>query len=403
MGKLILSLFLAGMLWCSPAEANRRSALVINAALEALQKDNPQKALELLEGPLQTSSPNISAFLIAGNAYIELDKTKQALALYEKGLKIYPKDIKLLQNKAITLYYLEKYNEAGEMFLDVAKKQHSIVSKDRKADQAPEWYKTQYQAGICFYKAEKYGAAQRALLPLSKQNAYKEWLDVQQVLAHSYLAQEKWKQAEQVLTAYLAVNKQKKKIWILLAEVHIRQNKLKTAAATMQVAKTIAPPSVNECMRLARLYLQVNSPLLAADSINTCPKPLTVKQYDLLAIAQEKSGHINLASHSLTEALKKEKSAKRSLALGKLYYRHEEYKKAIQPLTIAAKNKKHSGLAHYLLGQCYLECGDEKVAEKMFVEASKNKRIRLNAKSALRLLKQKQKIREDKNALSKIN
>lgn len=360
----------------------------INSAFKALQEDKPQQALSLLTSVLEKTKPNISALLIAGNAHMQLDAPAKALKIYERGVKLYPDHVGIIQNKAIALYDLEKFRFAGDAFVRVATLQRKEKSKKskKKADSCPDWYKSRYQATACYYKAQKYGLALKTVLPLMPHSKYSEHTDTQKLLAHIYIAQEKWKKAIHELSSLVARYPESREFWMLLAEVNIRANKLKNGAAALQVAYKLKAPTKNEAMRLARIYLQVDAPLLASKSILSC-KHLTASEYDLLAVAYERAGEYSQAATALQKAINCKGTPKRFFELGKLFYRNQNYTEAIQPLRVASKKlKKKKGLSIYLLGQCFLNTAQNKQAKKMFMKAKKYRSVRSHATHALSLL-----------------
>lgn len=405
MYKLIVSCalcitFFAGQACFAAPRANP----AIHKAYKELQANHPKKALELLESTLASSRPNVSAMVIAGNAYMELEETPKALALYKRGTKLYPHDTHLLQNKAVALYYLEQFAEAGDCFHQLSDLQRTPKGKHQKksgnkAD--PSWYNSQYQAGVCYYKASDYNNALTMLTPLTVYPEYKAFCDTHRLIAHSYIAQKKWKEATAILASLLKTEVNNRDAWKLLAEVYIQRGKLKKGAAALQVAHSLKPATSGECMRLAKVYLQVNSPLLAVKSIKASPEPLTAKQLELLSIAQEKGGHLKRAAQAIEKAISLAPSPKRHFELAKIYFRNQQYSNAIPHFDKAAAKTKYKGLAYYFQGQCYLQLNQYDNAKKLFIKAKKYKKVRLSAASGMMLIQQKERIRNEEKALKK--
>lgn len=384
----------------SPAFAGRSDAVKINTALKALQEDKPAKALEILTHMLEQPKPEITALLIAGNAYMQLGENEKALALYQKGVTIFPNDIGLLQNKAIALYYLQRFSPAGDAFallskFQLAKAKEIKEEVEAKTGQAPAWYKSQYQAAVCYYKSEHYNKALTAVMPLLSYGKTSQSVDAKKLLAHIYIALEQWKKASVQLDILVATHSKDRSLWLLLANVNIRQNRLTKASSALQVAHCMQPPTRSECVRLAKLYLQVNAPLLASKILLASPQKLTASQHDLMAIAYERAGYVEKAVLSLQEAIALEDTSKRHLEFGKLLYRNQLYEKAIEPLNVAYTKAKKKGLPLYLLGQCFLNMNNYNKATTLFVKAKKYQSVRSNAKNALSLIKHIQRMQQE--------
>jgi len=378
----------------SHAAAGRGDAAQINAALKALQQDKPKEAIALLEHIVQQGKPEISALLIAGNAYMQLEKNEEALALYQKGVAIFPNDIGLLQNKAIALYYLQRFFPAGDAFVQLAKQQKEKVAS-RKNNEVPAWVKSQYQAAVCYYKSERYNKALSTILPLTSQADSSQSLDAKKLLAHIYVALEQWGNASVQLGNLVSENPKDRSLWLLLANVELRQNRVSQASSALQVAHSMKLPTRAECVRLAKMYLQANAPLLATKILAKSPEKLTATQQDLLAIAYERAGYVDKAVEVLQQALAQEDSVKRHLEYGKLLYRNQLYDKAVEPLNVACSKAKEKGLPLYLLGQCFLNMNKYKEASTLFAQAKKYRTVRANAKNALSLIQHIERMQQD--------
>lgn len=397
MYKLIVWCVVSLLLACAfpdTSSASPRSAQAINKAITALQADKPQEALDLVMPFTEGAKPNVSVLLVAGNAFMRLEKPEQALKMYEIGSKCYPEHIGITQNKAIALYELERLVSAGKCFMRLATLQRQKPS-EKKDGGTPDWYKSQYQATACYYRAERYDLALKAILPLQKYTEFKEHTDTQKLLAHVYIATKKWKKAKTELLALVKRHPTERTFWILLAEVNIRSERLKKAAVALQVAYQLKPPTKTEAIRLARLYLQVDAPLLASKSILASTEKLSGSDYDLLAVAYERAGEYSQASKALEDAIQYKATPKRHFELGKLLYRNQEYAEAIPPLLIALKKqKKKKGLTYYILGQCFVQTKQHDKAKKMFAKATKYRNIRAHAKHSLTLLSNIEKLKK---------
>ncbi len=409
MHKLIITgVICIALLTGKQALAAPQPGIAINNALKLLQENKPKEALTALERLITKSKPNLNALLIAGNAYMELDNYKKALELYEKGIKLYPNNLSIIQNKAVALYHQEDFIKAGDAFLALCKLQRSQKeSKEQsrntknKAEKKspPNWYSSQYQAGACYYKGEAYSKVLEVLKPLVSHHDLSAYTDTQQLIAHSYIAQKKWKQAASSLETLLKVHIDDRATWKLLAEVQIQQNKLKKAATALQIAYKLKKPTADESIRLARVYLQINSPLLAVASILDSQKDLTTRQLDLLSIAQEKSGRPILAEEALLQAIELKPTAKRHFELAKIYFRNQQYDAAIKFFEKTTEHKEFKAMAYYLLGQSYLEINETEHSRRMFTKALTFKKVRAYASNGIMLLDQKQRLLKEKQAL----
>lgn len=398
MQKLMIPIcFVLSMVFILPASnacAGRNDSMKINAALKALQEDKPEEAVALLKHVLEQEKPEVSALIIAGNAYMQLDKNKKALALYQKGVSIYPKDLGLLQNKAIALYYLQDFLPAGDAFKQLAEMQKN-KPKATQANEAPAWFKSQYQAAVCYYKSEHYNKALSTMLPLTSEVKNAQSFDAKKLLAHIYVALEQWKSASAQLSTLVKECPEDRSLWLMVANVNLRMNRLTEASSALQVAHSMKAPTRSECVRLAKMYIRADAPLLASKILTESPEKLTASQLDLLAIAYERSGYITKAVEALETALAQEDTTKRHLEYGKLLYRNQLYDKAVEPLNVVCSKTKKKGLPLYLLGQCFLKMNEYKKASTLFAQAKKYRNVRSNAKSALSLIQHIERMQQD--------
>lgn len=397
MHKLMLPVcFVLSMVFILPASsayAGRNDSIKINAALKALQQDKPEESVALLQHILEQNKPDVSALIIAGNAYMQLGKNKKALALYEKGVSIYPNDLGLLQNKAIALYYLQQFLPAGDAFIQLAEMQKAKGGA-AQANEAPAWFKSQYQAAVCYYKSEHYNKALSTMLPLTSE-VNKQSFDAKKLLAHIYVALEQWENASAQLDLLVNEKPEDRSLWLLLANINLRMNQIASASSALQVAHSMKAPTRSECVRLAKMYIRADAPLLASKILTESPEKLTASQLDLLAIAYERAGYVNKAVETLQTALAQEDTTKRHLEYGKLLYRNQLYDKAIEPLNVVCSKTKKKGLPLYLLGQCFLKMNEYKKASTLFAQAKKYRSVRSNAKNALSLIQHIERMQQD--------
>lgn len=398
MQKLMIPVcFVLSMVFILPASnacAGRNDSIKINAALKALQQDKPEESVALLKHVLEQAEPEVSALVIAGNAYMQLGNNKKALALYKKGVSIYPNDMGLLQNKAIALYYLQQFLPAGDAFIQLAEMQKA-KPKAAQANEAPAWFKSQYQAAVCYYKSEHYNKALSTMLPLTSVAKNAQSFDAKKLLAHIYVALEQWKGASAQLGSLVKECPEDRSLWLMVANVHLRMNQLTEASSALQVAHSMKAPTRSECVRLAKMYIRADAPLLASKILTGSPEKLTASQLDLLAIAYERAGYINKAVETLQTALAQEDTTKRHLEYGKLLYRNQLYDKAVEPLNVVCSKTKKKGLPLYLLGQCFLKMNEYKKASTLFAQAKKYRNVRSNAKSALSLIQHIERMQQD--------
>jgi len=392
LAKEITGSILIVLLLCSGAFAgkthNAEHSRILNKALEALSQSKIQEALELARPLLTKKTPHSMAYLITGNALMQLDKVEEALSVYKKGVNAYPKDEGLLQNYAIASYRTENYKEAGNAFYALFQYQQAGTQKGKsssKPQASPAWQQNLHQAAVCFYKAQAYSRAQKAVSALVHHlGMTKEYCTLS---AHIYIAQKNWTAAARQLKNALKYQPEDAKTWRLVAELHIRSKQIKKAASALQIANILAPPTERSQMRLAQAYLQVNAPLLACRALQKTPGKLSAKYYDLLAAAYQQAGRDTLAAKSLQHAIDLTPTPKRYLELAKIHFHNQQYKHAIPPLQKAIAENEKSGLAHYLLGQCYWRDENLPKAIEAFSQASSYKLYRFHANSCLQVIR----------------
>lgn len=390
---ILTALFIQFSMFTPQSLAAQNHATTINVALKKLQEDKPAEALTLLKHIIEQAKPEKAALLIAGNAYMQLDQNKKALAIYQKGSKLFPDDQGLLQNKAIALYYLQRFKQAGNAFLQLSiqqKKQKHSAEKN-----TPVWFKNRYQAAVCFYKADQYAKAMTTVQPLVVHTDIPQHCNAKKLLAHCYIAQEKWKKASFLLEELVEAQPRDRSLWMLLANICIRRNHLTKASSALQIAYSMQPPTHAECVRFAKLYMQVHAPLLASKMLSNSPEPLSAKEYDLLALAYEKTGNVPEAVKASQQAIALKNTTSRQLEYGKLLYRNQMYSQAIQPLKQAYTKLKKKGLPLFLIGQCYMNAEEYSKASEYLLKAQKYKSVRSNSKNALSLIKHIQRLKKE--------
>ena len=93
---------------------------VVEKALSLTRLEKYDEAILVCEDFIsqhQERSPEL--FINLGTAYDLKEEREKSIQAYDKGLKIYPKNHVLLYNKGITLYKMEKYDEALETIKQV--------------------------------------------------------------------------------------------------------------------------------------------------------------------------------------------------------------------------------------------------------------------------------------------
>ncbi|MFW5488707.1 MAG: tetratricopeptide repeat protein [Desulfovibrio sp.] len=261
---LMLCLLLAGLpLRAQAAQLSPFAQRVLYTASQNMEKKEFAKAAESLQKYLDEHDGKAEEqfYILLGNCRLEMEDIKQAYATFSKGVAAHPDSYPLQYNLGVAAYGQDKLAIAAKAFEDA----YALQQKDtKKYGDTPVLL---YQAAACRFRIKDYNTAldrlnQLLTRPDVRKNGPKpNWVK----LRVNLLCQlKRWKEAETALTSLLKSSPDLADYWELLAQVQINREKHASAAAALETAYAIKPPSASKWQSLANLYLYINAPLQAA-------------------------------------------------------------------------------------------------------------------------------------------
>jgi tetratricopeptide (TPR) repeat protein len=181
-----------------------------------------------------------------------------------------------------------------------------------------------------------------------------------------------YKKAESYLKKLAKINSKKKSYWSQLAGSLLNQNKSNEALAVLELAyKLDLLDKDGEIYNIASLYMQTDIPYHAAALLEKSLKDGKIKQnkksYQMLSNAYVAARENKKALEPLTKAAKLSKDGKLYLHRGRLLLGEEQWKKAIESFDMAIKKGKLTSK-----GGVYVEKAIAYIQLKDFKRASQN-------------------------------
>ena len=240
MKRIIPLICLLGAPACAPAQTEAITALT-NARL-ALQREEPEKALELAQKAVKLAPKDKDALFVRGEAYSALRKHKEAIADYSAVLKIDPKFDVALDRRG------------GEHF-KAANIKESIRDFEAYLEKNPDDFPRHWRYGIACYYADRFkdGAKQ------FKAGEVVFGSDVENVFWH-YLCNVKVMGVEKARAAMLEIPEGQKDTRIPMMEIYKLIQGKSTAEKVIAKAadKDLPERGKRERMFYAHLYVGLN-------------------------------------------------------------------------------------------------------------------------------------------------
>lgn len=346
-------------------QLTKKEKIVLYKAQQQVNKNDIEKSQEIISEYLKkhqdkTTSPELYLFL--GNSYYDRNNYKQAKQAYFNGLQNHPNNTSLIVNYAVSSYRNQDYQEAGVYF----KKAYFA----KKTTQNPDQQELLFKSATAFYRAEQLNKSKKVLTEVFKttDQPNEKWLKL--LIRINYELKE-WKQLENNINNYLKIHPEQSTYWQLLAQTYLEQEKYVKAASILEIVHNIFPTSKKDWKQLANLYLYIDDPEGAAKALERGfgqnPDP---KECERLAKLYFRSLHYQKALSYINKALQKEETAKRYFMKGEFYYRNREYKKALQAFQESLRLDPKQGKTHLFLGFAANEVGNWSLAKKSFQKAS---------------------------------
>jgi tetratricopeptide (TPR) repeat protein len=223
---------------------------MLHQAHQAIAADkNPTEGRRIIETWLSKNPGHTTGkvFFLLGLARQMEHSWEKATVDYRQALDLDPHLTEARSNLAVCLYHLERFTEAGEIWLVLS--ESAAQKKNERL----------YQAALAFYRAGDFERARGAAHMLGEGPAMKmDW-----VLLTVKLNQETGQldEAEQMLSRFLNEHPDHPERWIQLAALRNKLGRPAQAAAALEVAYSLAPPDARGWRLLADLYFAAAAPL----------------------------------------------------------------------------------------------------------------------------------------------
>jgi len=346
---LLLLLLVAGAAPARAGDCPRREpplgpALhqVLYQAQEQMQAKKEARALGLLQdyarrhpGPL-----HFRYWLLRGILEYHLGRLTQAEKSFRRSLRGHPCYLPTLRNLAVTLLELGRPLEGAP-----------LLQRAYALSQPPD-PQVLYQAAMLYLQGRRPGRALAILEELCRRpHARKSWL---KALVQCCLDLKRFDQARGVLKRLLRREPGDPLLWRILAELNIRVKDYPAAAAALEVAYRLEPPSSpTGWRRLAELYRAAGAPLSAARYYRRAwgehPRP---RDLERLAKLYYFANYPKRALALARDLVKQEPTPERWALLGSIYQVLRRHQEAYQAFSQAARLGDKAGRYSLMAGYC---------------------------------------------------
>lgn len=355
--------------WSSPLSP--AAGRILHQAQVLMEKGDDAEAGRLLAEYVDgQKNPHPLGSLLYGNWLMEHDRLDAAADVYADAFRREPKSTELALNLGVARFRQKRFEDAGGLFL----KASELSEKPR-----PGW---QFHAAACYFEAENPQKTCDILRPLLERSCVKPgWV---RLMAHSYIALEKWAEAEGVLIRFLRQQPEAEKYWQLLANVRVQRKHYPEAAAALEIAFRLKTPTQSERESLSNIYMFIGAPLMASRVLEADPsRQISPEVCDNMTRAYLLAGRRDDALRMLGKAIEREETGARWLEKGRILFSARRYDAAADALGEAIRLKEKTGLAYYLLGLTEWQRQNWDAARESFNLARQCKRYRRPATQAL--------------------
>lgn len=361
---------------------SQKTFKVLQESRELLDKSSFSVALAKLNNLLPAIKDNRyeTALVHQHLAYVYLEQGDlgKALIALENTLRnadtLPPETVQNLRyNLAQAAAQIERFGKAEE-----ALEQWFAMEKKPNAD---AWY----LRGLIQYRRNQLNRASDYLQKAIAMSYHEQWTVL---LLSIYLEQKKYARATELLRQLVSYFPGKVEYWRNLTDVYLIREDYSKALATLQLARHRLDLDEKDLVKLARLYLHVNSPYNAAQllsqSIKTRQIKSTADNLELLANSWAAARVPDKELQYLSRAAKMKKDGNLYLRCAQLLLRKEHWREAIGMLdTALAKGLKKPGHTYLLKGIAAYQAGMMKTAAQAFKQAGRYQKIREQAQQWL--------------------
>lgn len=360
----------------APEKLPLQASRILYKAQQHFQIDAFRQCCQILEEYLQVhpDNPHGQIYLLLGNSYFKMNDFKQAQLAYGKGLQLRPEDPVFHLNLALALENDGQWQPAAEHYLRAYRGQQ---------ERNPQLL---HQAGALLAKTKEYKRAAEILEQLVREHppARAEWLEL--LLYVDYELQD-YTAAIRVTEQLLTLQPLNTAYWKQLAQLHLNRKQYLKAAAAYEVAYRYQNPSPQDLEQLTELYLYLNLPLRAAETLERIAAGNRSRSdLERLAGLYRRGGLPEKAEQCLTGIIERWPDARAYQLKAEFLYERSAFQQALQLLkTACARFPDHAEL-HLQRGFSAWQLEDWDQAAKSFAAARRFKRTRAGADAALEII-----------------
>jgi tetratricopeptide (TPR) repeat protein len=382
--RSILVLFLAAVLPAGMAaaqstgkEPGHRERKILYQAQKRFEKNDLQACCLILEEYLKEHPETEYArfFLLLGNSYFKQENYREAENAYQRGLRLHREDSLLNLNLALTLEKTGRLEQAGEQYARSYEQMDPVDSG------------LLYQAAALLIRGKNFRRAKAVARQLIKNHppGQPEWFDL---LLYACLELKEYDEAAAVARQLLAKKPEKVDYWKQLAQLNLYQEKYSEAAAALEIAYRWEVPSTSELEQLADLYVYLNLPLRAAETLEINREIRKTGQgLERLARLYWQGGLYERADNCLSKKLETWPDAKTYQLRAAWFYERSEHRKALDLLRTACKKYPDHPDFYPARGFAAWQLEDWEEANRSFQTARRFPSTRAAADSALEIIK----------------
>lgn len=358
------------------AKLSLQASRILYQARQYFQKTDYRRCCQLLEDDLQAHPKNRHGrfFLLLGNGYFRLKDFPKAQAAYRQGLDIKPRDPMFHLNLALALENGGQTRQAADQYLR-AYEMHKVPD--------PQLL---YRAAALLARAKQHRRAVEVLGRLGQQHppVRTEWLEL---LLYVHFELHDYRAAIRVTEQLLAQAPDKVSYWLQLAQLRLQCQQYLGAAAAYEVVYRSRPPSRQELQQLAELYLYVNLPLRAAQTLERIASgDRSRRDLQRLAGFYRRGGLAEQAERCLTRLIERWPDAQAYQLQAELLYEQGAYEQALQLLDKACDSYPEHAPLYLQRGYASWQLRDWDRAAQSFADARRFKSTRSSAAAALDII-----------------
>lgn len=326
------------------ASIHGRSAGVVSKSImrrnqrasEYMAKDDYPRAIEIFKGITTASRQNFEiaqAYNNLGLAYARTDKYKLAIKSFEKALELNALPLGPTLQSIYSLAQIHTMNKGDAKALKLMKGWFTLAKKKKPGALVftASLYKKEGKSGVALKMVEE-------AIGMSK-NPNEQWLIFAVALHYE---RKNYDKAGQYLKKLIGKNIKKRTYWVQLAATLLSKEKFPEALAVMEMAYRLGLlTNETEIINIVSLYVQTNIPYQGALFLERAMKDGKVKEskktFELLSNSFVAAREYRKALAPLSKAAKLSSDGKLYAHQGRLYLNEENWIKALEAFSRAEK------------------------------------------------------------------